>query len=173
MKIAIVVLVVLLAFVGFQFYGFISDEVQEAELSQLNTINDAQLKTITVDNPAELATYTHRVSTYEHTSDDLVKAASLFIEASNPLYIHIFYYVDNMLVQEEFQGESIELGQINKEILILSQNNEDIKTNLKPKEMVLYEIDDQNMIHITPKQTGLYQISFDKYLITFENLEKK
>ena len=173
MKIAIAVLVVLLVFVGFLFYGFVTDEVQEAELSQLNTINDAQLKTITVDNPGELTTYTHRVSTYEHTSDDLVKAASLFIEASDPSYIHIFYFVDNMLVQEEFQGDSIELGQINKEILILSQNNEDIKTNLKPKEMVLYDIDDQYMIHITPKQTGLYQISFDNYLIKFENLEKK
>jgi len=174
MKVVIVaVLIIILAFLGFQFYTIVVGEVDQAQISQINTINDAQLKTITVDKPSDLTTYTHRVSTYEQPSDDLVKAASTHIENADSAYIHIFYFVDDMMVHEEFQSDVVELGQINKEILILSTNNEDIRTNLDPIEMVFYDMNDQYMIHVTPNQTGLYQIALDGYTIEFENIERK
>lgn len=172
MKIAIVVLIVLLAFLGFQFYGIVTDEIQEAKVSQINTVSDAQLRTITVDNLDEITSYTHRRSTYEHTSDDLVKAASMYYVNMDLNYVHVLYYDNDNLVHEEYMDESIQLDNLHKEVLIISHHQSEIDTNLKTNDITLYTLEDATMMHIVPAQTGQYIIKFDDTVIEFENLER-
>jgi len=173
MRIIIAVLVLVLAFLGFLLYGIVTDEIHEASISQINTISDAQVKNISVDNPSDLRTYTHRISTYEHTSSELVTAASNYIDKMDLNYIHILYFDEDMLVHEEFSGDNISLERLHKELLIVSPHQPEVDTNLKPDDIVLFKLDDRTMMHITPSQIGMYQIAFEDYMIKFENIEKK
>lgn len=176
MKIVIAILIVLLAFLGFQVYGIIVDEIDETQVSSIQTINDEKVTRISVDNISDIKSYSHRVSTYEHTSSDLVRATSNHLgELNVSSYITIFYYDDNKLIGEEFDMDSelIELNPLNKECLIVLSDEKTLKTNLKENELTFYNVEAYHLIHIEPKQTGLYELSFDDTKITFENLEKK
>ncbi|MBI9014149.1 MAG: hypothetical protein JEZ08_18075 [Clostridiales bacterium] len=176
MKIVIAILIVLLAFLGFQVYGIIVDEIDEAQVSSIQIIDDEKVTTISVDNISDIKSYSHRVSTYEHTSSDLVTASSNHLADLNvSSYITIFYYNEDKLIGEEFDIESelIELNTFYKECLIVLSNEKTLTTNLKEKELTFYNVESYHLIHIEPKQTGLYELSFEETKITFENLEKK
>lgn len=176
MKIVIAILIVLLVFLGFQVYGFIVDEIDEAQVSAIQTIDDEKVTTISVDNISDIKSYSHRVSTYEQTSSSLVLAASNHLGDLNASsYITIFYYDEDKLIAEEFDidSELIELNPLNKECLIVLSDEKTLKTNLKEEELTFYDVEVYHLIHIEPKQTGLYELSFEDTKITFENLEKK
>ena len=176
MKIVIAILIVLLAFLGFQVYGIIVDEIDEARVSSIQTIDDEKVTSISVDNITDIKSYSHRVSTYEHTSSDLVTAVSNHLgDLDVSSYITVFYYDEDLLIVEEFDlnSELIELNPLNKECIIVLPEEKTLTTNLKEKELTFYNIEAYHLIHIEPKQTGLYELSFDETTITFENLEKK
>lgn len=176
MKIVIVVLIVLLAFLGFQVYGIVTQEIEEAQISSIQTIDNSEVKTISVDKVDDMKSYTHRVSTYEHQSNNLVTAASNYLLAVDyEQYITIYYYLDDQLIQEEYAVDSdvIALKPLAKELIIVLSDDEALKTNLTEKEMTFYSNEGLHVIHVEPKQTGRYEISFNDTMITFENLEKK
>lgn len=176
MKIVIAILIVLMAFLGFQVYGIVTEEIEEAQISSIQTINKSKVKTITVDKAVELNSYTHRVSTYEQVSTDLVSAASLYLmNLDSRKYITVFYFVNDQLIQEEFDvmRELIALEPLHKELLIVLPDDGVLKTNLDKKEITFYKIESLHVIHVEPKKTGHYKISFNDTTITFENLEEK
>ncbi|MCH4886965.1 hypothetical protein EZV73_05265 [Acidaminobacter sp. JC074] len=172
MRILIAVMVIILGLVGFLFYNFVSDEVIEFETSGINTIVTEESNPITVDNLDDFNNYSHRVSTYEQTSENLVKATAHLIKDLDMNYLHIFYK-DDVLTHEEFSGDTIDLGKIHKECLIVLDHQVTLESNLESDDFTFYEVDDYVLIHIVPKQTGIFKIAFDDVLITFENIERK
>lgn len=172
MKIVIAILIILLVFVGFQFYNVIDREISEASISQIQVIETDDLQTITVDNVSDLTTYTQRVSTYEQTSKDLVKASSNYIENLSFDYTHIFYFEDDLLLHKEFSEDAIQLNGINKEILIVLTEETPIETNVDTESITFYDLNGQYLIHVKPIQTGKYQLGFKDVVVYFENLER-
>jgi len=172
MKIIIGVLIIVLGIVGFMFYNFMSDEIVEFETSNINTIEGEKSNRITVDNLDEFNNYSHRVSTYEHTSEDLVKATAPLINDLDMSYTHIFYK-DEHLTHEEFSSTEINIGKIHKECLIVLDHQVTIESTLISDSFTFYEVEDYVLVYIKPAQTGIFKLSFDDTNIQFENIEKK
>lgn len=174
MKLPIVILVIIILLVGFVFYGVVRDEIEEAGLSSIQTFDIKDIKLKDVDNLSVPTIYTHRSSTYVDSSLDLVKASSRI--KTNSEYLSFFYYLDQILVHEEYLIEEealLEIGQIQEEILLILPK-ETIKTNLDIHELTFFLYDDnQQMIHIIPEQTGLYQVSIEGIKLTFEFTKTK
>lgn len=171
--ILITILVLILAFLGFKLYKLIDKEVDEFQTSSIQTITAEDMSTITVEKSEELTTYTHRISTFEQTSNDLVKASSLYYDNLDLQYIHVFYLNGDTLTHEEYLDKNIDIGKIKKECLLVVSAMGDIETNLNTKDITVYDLTDTFAIHISPEQTGRYQLALGDYLVKFENLERK
>ncbi len=172
MKIIIAVLIIVLGIVGFMFYNFMSDEIVEFETSNIQTIESDNTNRITVDNLNEFNNYSHRMSTYEQTSEDLVKATAPLINDLDMNYTHIFYK-DEHLTHEEFSSAEINIGKIHKECLIVLDHQVTLESNLTSDSFTFYEVEDYVLIHVAPTQTGIFKLSFDDTNIQLENIEKK
>jgi hypothetical protein len=102
----------------------------------------------------------------------LVKASAHYIDELDPDYTHIFLFNDDALLHKEFSDDSIDLGNIHKEILLVLNNETPIKTNIDSKDLTFYDLNGLYLIHIKPIQTGKYQLSYDDVTIYFENMER-
>lgn len=172
MKIVIAVLIVILILVGFQFYNFITDEITEASIHSIHTFEEEDIETIPVDNLEQLTSYSHRVSTYEHTFDDLITAVATYAHDLDFNYHHIYYIQNGRLIHEESNEMVIDIHKINKELLIAYPNKVTLETNLNSEDITYYDMEGLCLIYIQPHQTGQYQVVIDETTIHFENIER-
>lgn len=167
MKILVGFMVIIIAIVGFFFYDFISDEVQEAQVSQLYTVEDTQVVKETVDISSTSQSYTHRVSTYPSPSGDLLKDIKAL--ELNPDYASLFYYNDDVIHMEYLlDNDTYDFGSIKGSVLLVLPTQTEWKTNLNETTYEIYSDGDLDIILITPDNTGHYQWEFDSEKIIFE-----
>lgn len=173
MRIIIVICVILIAFLGFQLYGVIDQEIDEAKLSPLNDVSLSDISVKNVDNLLEKLDYTHRITTYAHPSDDLIKASSeINFQGS---YASLIYYQDQSLIHEEYgldAYETIDLGTLKSECVLMTKVMDGFTTNLKTSDYTVYDLgNDYKLIHIQPNNTGRYQLEADEILLKFELIQ--
>lgn len=174
MKFAVVICIILLVFVGFQFYDVIQTEIDEAKVSQLNEVDINKSSQLSVDNLIENLGYTHRKTTYEQPSSDIIKAASsLQLNAS---YASIVYYESDDLVHEEYavkEYNEIDLGHIKGSCIFVLKIEDNFKSNFDQDEYTIYDLgDDFKLFYVQPKQTGIYHFITDDLTIKYELLQK-
>lgn len=174
MKIIAAICVILVGFLGFQLFDLVTDEIDEAQLSSINEVHLEDLTERSVDNLMEKIAYTHRTSTYEHPSTDLIKASATL--AFNEQYASVLYFKEDQLIHEEYaihQFEKIDFGDIQTECALIVSIKDAFETNLKDKDYTFYDLGSgYKMIHIHPNQTGKYQLSTDTLSFKFQMLKK-
>ncbi|MBN2795809.1 MAG: hypothetical protein JXR88_10410 [Clostridia bacterium] len=174
MRLAVIVCVILIIFVGFQFYDVIQDEIQEAKMSPLNEVDMNNIPQLAVDDLLSKVSYSYRKTFYENPSSDIIKAASSL--PLNGQYATIVYYEDEFLVHEEFKVtdySEIDLETIKGSCIFIVNINSSLKTNLKENDYTVYDLGNQfKLFYITPEQTGEYYFMTDDLTIKYELRQK-
>jgi len=169
MKIAILIMIIVLALVGFQFFQFASSEVDQSQVSQIQSIKSSDIQRLPVGNVEYMGVYTQRISTYPMTSENVIAQAYQYYVKGQ--LNQAFYIKDQMLKHVEFSTGDYDLGKIENNLVLIVTSDE-LKTNLNDGDYLAYELDGYYMLDIQTNQTGRYQIQVDDYIIKFEFMNK-
>lgn len=143
------VLVILLVFLGFQVYQIIDREIDEANLSKIDSL-DVNNQNISVDILENSNTYTQRLSTYKDIRHDLLESVKDHLLTDKPT---VYYFENNALMAYE-TSEDLSL-EINGSCIVLLKDA-DYQTNIPKSDYEIFQQDDFILIRFTPSQTGQY-----------------
>lgn len=147
----VIVLLLIIAFLGFQVFSIIDREIEEMSISRIEPI-DVNNNTLSVDTFENASSYTQRISTYPNVSDDILASVKKHLLTE----MLTLYYFDNqaLIAYETSENLSIEISGP----CIILLKDADYKTNIPLTDYEILSTDDFILFKFTPSTTGNYFI---------------
>lgn len=186
MKYLIIVFIILLAFVGFQFISFVGDEIREVQDTSIFEFEESSPKEISSGSKVIVNDlFEHKLTLFDFSGGSLITATvekeiPYILDDGDDFYVTFFYLHDSKLIQEdhlvEDNGIDIELayeleGDLVISLPVLSSSNSWCVrgTNMSHDNLSTYtqtltkedDLSQQQLYLIEPDNTGYYTMDFE------------